>query len=280
MSTNNTNNEMNALATLHTCESLTFKSAKLNEATAAINAELTVLHNTVFPIKEQYEAAKANFDRKASDILANVVKDKSYKDDGFKSAAEYAMETFGFGRSKAYQLARVGERCKAIPDLKKLTVANADKLAGADGLAVKKALESGEIDEHTTQSELEEFATNHPKFASKPKVVPTFDLFGANSDKPFVTNVTRDEFEDAVNTDDTHFRVVSIPKTDFFVAADITTGKARIFLSKPHVKPKTTTKSDSASDFLSQLKAKYGEAAAIEMLKAALDERGKTADGE
>ena len=274
-----TNNEMTALTTLHTSESLTFKNAKLNEATAAINAELTALQNTVFPLRDQFEAARAEFDRKASDILANVVKDKSYKDDGFKSAAEYAMETFGFGRSKAYQLARVGERCKAIPDLKKLTVANADKLAGADGLAVKKALESGEIDEHTTQSELEEFATNHPKFASKPKVVPTFDLFGANSDKPFAENVTREEFEDAVNTDDTHFRVVSIPKTDFFVAADITTGKARIFLAKPHVKAKPAQKSDSASDFLSALKSKYGEAAAIEMLKSMLDERGKTVEG-
>lgn len=274
-----TNNEMTALTTLHTSESLTFKNAKLNEATAAINAELTALQNTVFPLRDQFESARADFDRKASDILANVVKDKSYKEDGFKSAAEYAMETFGFGRSKAYQLARVGERCKSIPSLKKLTVANADKLAGADGLAVKKALESGEIDEHTTQAELEEFAVNHPKFASKPKVVPTFDLFRANTDKPFAENVMRDDFEEVVNTDDTHFRVVSIPKTDFFVAADITTGKSHIFLAKPHVKAKAAPKIDIASDFLSTLKAKFGEETTIEMLKSMLDERGKAVEG-
>lgn len=276
-----TNNEMTALTTLHTSNSLAFKNAKLNEATAAINAELTALQNTVFPLRDQFEAARAEFDRKASDILANVVKDKSYKEDGFKSAAEYAMETFGFGRSKAYQLARVGERCKAIPDLKKLTVANADKLAGADGLAVKKALESGEIDENTTQSQLEEFAVNHPKFASKPKIVPAFDLFfGTYSEKPFATNVIREDFEEAVNMEeDTHFRVVSIPKTDFFVAADITTGKTRMFLAKPHVKAKPAPKSDKMSDFLSELKSKFGEAATIEMLKAALDERGKTLEG-
>lgn len=278
MSTNNIN-ELNALATLHASESLSFKNAKLNEATAAINAELNVLHSTVFPLKEQYEAAKAEFYRKASDIMGDVVKNKSYKEDGFKSAAEYAMDTFGFGRSVAYALARVGERSKAIPDLKKLSVFNADKLGGADGLAVKKALESGEIDEHTTQGELEAFAKAHPRKPEKPKVVPTFDLFGANSDKPFAENVTRDEFEEVVNTEDTHFRVISIPKTDFFVAADITTGKTRMFLAKPHVKAKPAPKSDKASDFLSQLKAKYGEAAAIEMLKAALDERGKTVEG-
>lgn len=279
MSTNNTN-EMTALATLHTCENLNFKSAKLNEATAAINAELTALHNTVTPIKEQYEAAKAEFYRKASDIMGDVVKNKSYKEDGFKNAAEYAMETFGFGRSLAYLLGRVGERCKAIPDLKNLTVFNADKLGGADGLAVKKALESGEINENTTQGELEAFAKAHPRKPEKPKIVPTFDLFGANSDKPFAENVTRDEFDEVVNAEDTHFRVISIPKTDFFVAADITTGKTRMFLAKPHVKSKPAPKSDKASDFLSALKAKYGEAAAIEMLKAALDERGKTVDGE
>ena len=52
-----------------------------------------------------------------------------------------------------------------------------------------------------------------------------------------------------------------------------------MFLAKPHAKAKPAPKPDSASDFLSALKAKYGEAAAIEMLKSMLDERGKTVDG-
>lgn len=41
-------------------------------------------------------------------ILAKVENEKLYEDDGFKSCAEYAMKTFGYKKSMAYSLVRIG----------------------------------------------------------------------------------------------------------------------------------------------------------------------------
>ena len=75
-----------------------FKNNSLNESTKKIYA----LGN---------KAAKAMYEVAA--ILAKVQADGTYKDDAFKSAAEYACKTFGFKKSLAYNLIKIGKEYTA-----------------------------------------------------------------------------------------------------------------------------------------------------------------------
>lgn len=84
---------MNELA-IRTAELPTFTNKELNAATQKIvKISLKIKKNL-------YEVAL---------ILAKVAETKSYEDDGFKSAAEYAMKTFGFKKSAAYNLLTIGK---------------------------------------------------------------------------------------------------------------------------------------------------------------------------
>ena len=79
-----------------------FNSKELNSATKKI-----------FTLGNR--AAKAMYEVAA--ILAKVQKDGSYKDDGFKNAADYAMQTFGFKKSLAYNLIKIGKDYMAANSL-------------------------------------------------------------------------------------------------------------------------------------------------------------------
>ena len=46
-------------------------------------------------------------------ILSKVDDEKAYEEDGFKSAAEYAQKTFGFKKSAAYSLLKIGKEYTA-----------------------------------------------------------------------------------------------------------------------------------------------------------------------
>ena len=48
-----------------------------------------------------------------STILANVDERESYKDDGFKSTVDYAIKTFGFKKTSAYSLLKIGKEYTA-----------------------------------------------------------------------------------------------------------------------------------------------------------------------
>lgn len=80
----------------------TFKSSKLNEATGEIAGLI--------------DATRANAQEnhiKISKILAKVSAEKAYEEDGFKSAVEYAMATFGWKRANAYAMMQVGTKLNA-----------------------------------------------------------------------------------------------------------------------------------------------------------------------
>lgn len=77
------------------------------------NKELNSATKKIFTLGNK--AAKAMYEVAAT--LAKVQKDGSYKDDGFKNAADYAMQTFGFKKSLAYNLIKIGKEYTAANSL-------------------------------------------------------------------------------------------------------------------------------------------------------------------
>lgn len=69
-----------------------------------VNKSLQKATNLIMAMGDQIRAKQ--FDIAA--ILADVEVKALYKDDGFKNAAEYAMETFGMQKSLAYNLITIG----------------------------------------------------------------------------------------------------------------------------------------------------------------------------
>lgn len=170
------NNEL-ILSTASAPAKFTFKNAKLNELSAKI-AEQTANMNSV------YNAAKEGAEtvnKALAPLFGELLSSKCYVDDGFKSVADYAEQTFGMGKSMAYMLARVGKEyhneggeltAKAVETLSTSKLA---ELTGVDRVAVAKAVESGELTADSSLAECREFASKHKK-PGKERVVPTFTL--------------------------------------------------------------------------------------------------------
>lgn len=69
-----------------------------------MNKSLQKATNLIMALGEQVRSKQFDI----ASILAEVELKEYYKDDGFSSAAEYAMETFGMQKSLAYQLITIG----------------------------------------------------------------------------------------------------------------------------------------------------------------------------
>lgn len=90
----------------------TFNNKELNKATQKIAKVADNMRKNLYAVAA---------------ILAKVAETECYIDDGFKSAAEYAMETFGFKKTAAYTLVAIGKEYTA-PSLE----SNLPHLEGAD----------------------------------------------------------------------------------------------------------------------------------------------------
>lgn len=152
-------------ATIHAPASFTFKNKKLNEISvsiAAIGADMG---------KKNVELAK---------LLGTVKRDELFKDDGFKSVAEYADSTFGIAKSLAYQLAKVGERfyLSESETAKKaaamLPASNLAEITNMTDEQVKAAMDSGEISATSTQKKLRDVAAGVKH--AKPKVLEDYEI--------------------------------------------------------------------------------------------------------
>lgn len=101
-----------------------------------------------------------------ADVLAKVDEKQAYKDDGFKSTADYAMKVFGFKKTQAYTLLKVGKEWTS-PMLestlphdsgKDFSVTQIEKLSAlGDKEAVVEAVEKGEVTPDMTVSEIREY---------------------------------------------------------------------------------------------------------------------------
>lgn len=160
-----------------------FKNAKLNEISAKIAAQSDAMNSVYNAAKEGAEAVN----KALAPLFGELMASKCYKDDGFKSVAEYAEKTFGMSKSMAYMLARVGETFynTGSEDAKKaretLSTSKLAELTAVDKKEIGKALADGKLTADTSLADCREFATVHKK-PGKEKVLPTFDLYAMPGD--------------------------------------------------------------------------------------------------
>lgn len=117
--------------------------------------------------------------------LAWIKQNEAYKDDGFKSLAEYAEKTFDIKESLCYQLARAGERFlladspTAVQVSAMLTTSNMAELTGLTDAEIQAGIDAGKVTGETTQADLRRFAKEVKAAREvKPKVAATYYGFG------------------------------------------------------------------------------------------------------
>lgn len=125
------------------------------------NGQLAAAAQTIMTVYDK--TAKMN--RKTTETIAielgKVQKSKSYEEDGYKNAADFAQNYLGMKKSSAYNLAAWG-RAILEPDcpaaVREMGPSNyaAVKSIGYEG--VKKAVEAGDIGANSTQDELADYA--------------------------------------------------------------------------------------------------------------------------
>lgn len=256
-----------------------FKSELLNEASRKIAKEVDAINKTADGARKATET----FNRNVSVVLFEVMDKKLYTPDGFKSVADYAEQVFGIKRSYAYMLARAAGRVKAIPELSSFKTSNVAELSTADGVAVKQAIESGEISEASTQTELREFAAKNPAKQAKAKIEPTYNIYTMDG-KLLVERIAKGWFLEALQKGGANPINIVFIKLDGDKPSGVQhgifydeMGHCKMFAYKPYTPDKPKTKS-----FLAELQSKFlsgevSEEEYIAALKAARDERGKEA---
>ena len=143
-----------------------FKDPRLKDATKRIAAIYT-------------DAAKFvdTKNREIASILSEVMEDKSYEKDGFKSVGDYAKEVFGINRQNAYSLAVAGKvyNDKSAPAaLKAMSPSKLAEVAKVPAETLNKAIEDGKITADTTQKDLREFATSVTAKTNKVEVLNNY----------------------------------------------------------------------------------------------------------
>ena len=143
-----------------------FKSKALNTATAGLAKAF-----------KNIESGRKD----ACAILAKIERNQSYKEDGFKSLAEYA-ETIGINKSLAHKMENAGRMLISEDETIKTFANNTDfsKLAilsSADEKDLKKAIEDGSLTSESTQAEVKEIKANM-KAEGKDKVLSKYKVKG------------------------------------------------------------------------------------------------------
>ena len=221
-----TNNEL-ILSTANAPAKFTFKNAKLNEISAKIAEQSAAMNSVYNAAKEGAEAVN----KALAPLFGELLKSKCYKDDGFKSVADYAETTFGMSKSMAYMLARVGEKFYSdnadavVKARETLSTSKLAELANTDRIAISKAIDAGELSADTSLAACRDFATAH-KRPGKEKVLPTFTVSDMCSRAVIAENVIKDDMYSAVAASIVDEGVIEAPDGVLFTTAKVDGDKA------------------------------------------------------
>lgn len=247
------------LSTSNAPAKFSFKNAKLNELSAKIAEQSAAMNALYTEAKDRAEA----INKALAPIFGELLKTKCYKDDGFKSVADFAETTFGMGKSMAYMLARVGEQFYNTDNeytqaaRNTLSTSKLAEFAGVDRIEIAKAIKDGKLTADTSLADCREFATAHKK-PGKEKVLPTFTVF-AMTDKgtPVDENVTKEGMYEAIAYKLCQNAYVADPAEVFFATVKLDGDKAsaaqhfiaytaggfaRMYEYRPYVKPENKGK--------------------------------------
>lgn len=162
---NNTKRRSQAIAI---CEVIPeFKSAKLAEESKTIFVNVETLNNTALDTTKAIAVS-----------LYHIERDKLYKEDGFKSLAEYA-ERMGMDKSLAHKMENAGRMLDsanetirnfaALTDYSKLAM-----LASEDEADVADAINKMELTPDSTSANVRQWKANRKE--AKAKVLSTYDI--------------------------------------------------------------------------------------------------------
>lgn len=149
----------------------TFKSKALNTAT-----------NEIYKVAENVYTTAFEGNKQICIILARIERNKAYKDDGFKSLADYCG-AIGFDKSKVHKMENAGRLYDSENDTVKdfassMGYGNLAILASAKEEDVAKAIEDGEISTDSTQNDISSWKNTYNAKTAKEKVLPKFEVFG------------------------------------------------------------------------------------------------------
>lgn len=187
------------LSTTNAPSKFTFKNAKLNEISTKIAAEAANMNSVYNAAKEGAEAVN----KALAPLFGELLKTKCYKDDGFKSVADYAETTFGMSKAMAYMLARVGDKFysdnseEVVKVRETLSTSKLAELTGTDRVALAKAIDAGELSSETSLATCRDFATAHKK-PGKERVLSTFTVVDMCKTGIFCENVTKEDMYEQV----------------------------------------------------------------------------------
>lgn len=239
----------------------TFKSKELNTATKSLYDVAENVYTTAF-----------EGNKRICIILARVEKTQAYKEDGFKSLAEYC-EAIGFDKSKVHKMENAGrlydsenETVKDFAD--SMGYGNLAVIASASTDAIAKAVESGELTKESTQDNIREWKAKHNAEHAAEKVLPKFEVWGIHGngnqfhyDSIELENVT--EIENSIKVGSFELASAADEKTKWTVYADATDGSlVRITYAKvkaPKTKaPKTKAAKEMTKEELIALAESMG----------------------
>lgn len=158
-----------------------FKNEELNKLSEQIASYTGNINASI----EAHTMTVSNNLCKIAYIMAEIDAKELYKEDGFKTAADFAMETFDYKKSQAHNLVRVGKKFGSklldteynFTQLVEALPMGAEKFAELD--------ESGEINPDMKATEIREIAKANNEKPRKPAKVKEFyfELLGYNGDK-------------------------------------------------------------------------------------------------
>ena len=163
---------------LITRKSFSFKCKDLTEAT-------NIIYDAASAEVMEFTKAEKAIDNKRKVIARtlNVIeRSKMYKEDGFKSLAEYA-EVIGLDKAMAHKLENAGRLLNSEDeDIKAYAERTSwSKLAILSSVPtedIKSGIESGELDEESTQSDVQAFskAVKSRNAKASDKVLPSYEV--------------------------------------------------------------------------------------------------------
>lgn len=236
------------ISSVSTPAKFNFKNAKLNEISAKIAEQSAAMNSVYNAAKEGAEAVN----KALAPLFGELLTTKCFKDDGFKSVADYAEQTFGMSKSMAYMLARVGEQFYNTDNdytrkaRETLSTSKLAELTGTDRVAIAKAIDDGELASDTPLASCRDFATAH-KAPGKEKVVQTYDLYTLDHEEGAKTLVSENAVKDELQELATGY--CGLP---FYTSVKLdgdkpsaaqhfimfsATGICAMFEYRPHVKP-------------------------------------------
>lgn len=147
-----------------------FKNEELNK----LSEQIASYNGNINASTDAHMITVSNNLCKIAYVMAEIDNKELYKEDGFKSAAEYAMETFEYKKSQAFNLVRVGKKFGSklleteynFTQLVEALPMGAEKFAELD--------ESGEINPEMKATEIREIAKANNAKPRKPAKVKEF----------------------------------------------------------------------------------------------------------